>query len=306
MHLGQIPAGGAQLLPQVGHRVDAQHLHPQVGQAKHTAHHIVEHRGIAVVQVPLVGVEGGAHILAHLLHVNEAARRGLREYVGDGLFHLPGDIRAVEANVTVDVLPLARLGPHRPFVGVGGVVDDKIQAQAHPPPAHGCCQGTQVLIRPQRGVHLVKVLHGVAAIVVRVRHFQQGHQVHIGNPLLLEVTQPLLHPLEVSGEQPRIHSHPQHFARPEPVRLRLPLFIQTPQRLAARPPNLGHHDLQFVQAGPVAIQLHIQPVQLVLPGGQTALQFVHAFSSSISPASSRRTCSASGILRKAPFRVVTK
>ena len=130
--------------------------------------------------------------------------------------------------------------------------------------------------------------------------------MHIGDPLLLEVAQLFLHALEASGEQPRVHGDPQHFARPEPLRVRLPLFVQPAQALAAPAVGPGHHGLQPFQHLPVMVQLHIKPVQLVPAGGQAALKSVHSSASSTVQAIRRRTSPASGIERKAPFRVVTR
>ena len=86
-------------------------------------------------------------------------------------------------------------------VGIRRVVDDKVQAQAHTPAAHGGGETAEVLIGTQRRVHLIEIFHSVAAVVVRMGHFEKGHQVEVGDPLLREVVQPLLQPRQVPGEE---------------------------------------------------------------------------------------------------------
>src|SRR5699024_3303843 len=57
--LGQVAAAGAQLLPDVGHRVQPHHVHPLVDKVEQVARHLVEDHRVCVIQVPLVGVKGG-------------------------------------------------------------------------------------------------------------------------------------------------------------------------------------------------------------------------------------------------------
>ncbi len=303
--LGEIAAGGAQLLPDVGHRVDAQHLHPQVRQMEKIGGHVVEHRRVFVVQVPLVGMKGGADVFLHLRLPDEAAGGGFREDIGDGLFHLLGDIRGVKADIPVDVFLLPGLGPHGPFMGIRRVVDDKIQAEAHPPAAHGGGEALQILVAPQGGVHLAEVLHRVPPVVFRVGHFQKGHQVQVGDALLGKVVQLLFQPRQVAGEEIHIHGHPQHIPPAKPLGILLPAAVQPPQAEAPLGVEAGHHLLQGGKTLPVVIKLHIEPIQLLLALGQASFKGGHLGTSPYRFASRRRTSASSGILRKAPFRVVT-
>ena len=102
-------------------------------------------------------------------------------WVGDG---------AVLVEVEIGLKPrVARLCCHRPAVGAGGVVHDKIQTQADARLAQFTGQVFQILVGAESRVYGVEVLHRIAAIVVGVGHLQQGHQVQIGQLLLLEVGQ---------------------------------------------------------------------------------------------------------------------
>ena len=191
MDLGEVAAGGAHFLPQVGHRIDAEDLHPQIGQVEHTADHIVEYRRIAVVEIPLVGMEGGTDVFLHILLIDKAARRGLREHIGNGLFHLPGNIRRIKADIAVDVFLFARLCPHGPGVSVRRMIDDKVETQAHAATAHGSSKAAEILVGTQGRVHLIEILHSISAVVIGMGHLQQRHQVQIGDPLLCQIIQPL-------------------------------------------------------------------------------------------------------------------
>ena len=59
MHLGKIPAAGSQLFPDIGNRVDADHIDTFVGQVQHIVNHLIENHRIPVVQIPLIGIESG-------------------------------------------------------------------------------------------------------------------------------------------------------------------------------------------------------------------------------------------------------
>ena len=49
VHLRQIAAGGAQLLPDVGHGVNTEHLYAEVGKMQDALGHVHEHRRVCVV-----------------------------------------------------------------------------------------------------------------------------------------------------------------------------------------------------------------------------------------------------------------
>lgn len=91
MYLRQIAAGGAQLFPDVGYRVNAEHLHAQICQMQNTFGHVHEHCRVCVVQVPLVVVEGGQHPLVHFLAPCKVAGGGVGEHLRHGLLVLVGD-----------------------------------------------------------------------------------------------------------------------------------------------------------------------------------------------------------------------
>ena len=165
VHLRQIAAGGAQLLPDVGHGVNAEHFHTQIGEVQNALGHVHEHRRVGVVQVPLVVVEGGQHPLVHLLTPCKVAGGGVGEHLRNGLFVLVGD-GAVLVEVVIGLKPrVARLCRHRPAVGAGGVVHNKIQTQADAGFPQFTGQVFQILVGAKGRVYGVEILHCIAAIV---------------------------------------------------------------------------------------------------------------------------------------------
>ena len=151
--------------------------------------HVHEHRRVCVIKIPLVVVEGGQHPLVHLLTPCKVAGRSVGEHLRHRLLVLVGD-GAVVIEMVIRLKPrVARLCRHRPAVGAGGVIHDKIQTQADAgfPQLPG--QVFKVFVGAKCRVYGIEILHRIAAIVVGVGHLQQGHQVQIGQLLLLEVGQ---------------------------------------------------------------------------------------------------------------------
>ena len=49
MHLGQITAIGAQLLPDIGYSIQPDYIHTLIGKEQQVLHHVVEDHGIGIV-----------------------------------------------------------------------------------------------------------------------------------------------------------------------------------------------------------------------------------------------------------------
>ena len=268
MHLRQIAAGGAQLLPDVGYRINAEHLHAEVGEVQDALGHVHEHRRVCVVQVPLVVVEGGQHPLVHLLAPAEVAGCGVGEHLRHRLLVLVGD-GAVLVEVVIGLKPrVSCLCRHGPAVGAGGVVHDKIQTQADAGFPQFPGQVFQILVGAKGRVYGVKILHRIAAIVVGVGHLQQGHQVQIGQLLLFEVGQLLGQLFQVPGKEVGVHGHAEHIATLIPVRVGRTCLVQRFQLSTAGVVGFCHLLFQNFQPFPVVVQFHEQPFQLVLMAGK--------------------------------------
>ncbi len=86
MHLGLILAAGAHPLPQERDRVEAQHLHSEVGQEQHDLGELREHIGVGPVEVPLIGVEGRPDPGVQVVVEGEVAGREVGEDLEEGAF----------------------------------------------------------------------------------------------------------------------------------------------------------------------------------------------------------------------------
>ena len=134
MYLRQIPAACAKLLPDIGHRVDPQHIYPVIGQIKQIVHHDVKYIRIRVIQIPLIRIECRHHVFPDILQPGKVAGSCGGEHLGAGLFILSGYIVAVKEEIPILILLFSRPGPPGPFVLLRGMVHDEIQAQTDAPP----------------------------------------------------------------------------------------------------------------------------------------------------------------------------
>ena len=132
----------------------------------------------------------------------------------------------------------------------------------------------QILVGAKGRVYGVEILHRIAAVVVRVGHLQQGHQVQIGQLLLLEVGQLLCQLFQVSGKEVGVHGHAEHIAPLVPVRVGRACLVQCFQLSTAGVVGFCHLPLQNLQPFPVVVQLHEQPFQFVLVLGKPGLKFL--------------------------------
>ena len=235
VHLGQALAGRARALPDEGHRVQTQDLGAQVGNGQHLARHRIEHRRIAVVQVPLERVEGRPDPAA----VGQL-REGTPVLVREDLAHRAlidvrlGAVGEQEIEVLVGGVIL-----HRglcPGVVVGRVVEDEVQHQADAFLAQGLGQRPQVLDRADLGVHVTVAADRIAAVAVARGNLERGHQVQVGQPQLLEVGNLVLQILEVAGEAVHIEDAAHYLLRLEPGGVLLPSLVQRLHLLRALGP----------------------------------------------------------------------
>ena len=205
VHLQQVAAGGAQGFPNVGHRVQADDVDTVVAQVQHVVRHVVEHGGVGVVQIPLVGIEGGHDHFFCFLAPGKVARRGGGEDLGHGLLIPVGNIPGVIEEIAVLALDVARPGFLRPFVILAGVVHHEVQAHGDAPLMALFGKAVQILHRTQLGLHLPEIAHGVAAVAAALGAFQQRHQMEVIHAAVGDIIQLFLHALEGSREGVYIH-----------------------------------------------------------------------------------------------------
>ena len=262
MRLWLVLAGGTHLLPDESHRIHAQELDAKVGDVQHLAGHRGKHRRIAVVQVPLIAVEGRPHP-APVRQLRKSAGVLVREdfaqcsLVGIRLF-------AVRENVKeIVVLRLTRPRATRPFVLVRGMVEHEVEHQRDAFLAQLFRQLTKIGNLAERRLGLAVAADSVTAVAVRVRAQEGWHQVQIGQPEFLEVRNLFLDSLEGPGEQVDVADTTEHLLRLEPVRVGLALFVERLEILRPHSPCIEGHAKQLDEKALKIVALPEERLQFV-------------------------------------------
>ena len=285
VHLRQIPAGGPQRLPDVGRRVQPDHVHPVVAQVQHIVRHVRQHPGVHVVQIPLVGIESGHHHFPRLRAPGEVPRRGGGKHLRHGLFIRVGNLPVVVEEIPVPVFLLSGPGPPGPLMILAGVVHDKIQAHGDSPSAAVLRQVPQILHGAQLRLHLPEIADGVAPVAAALRALQQGHQVQVVHAALRQVVQLPPHPLQRSREGVHIQLHACSLPPPVPVRSGFPLPVRNPQGFRSfLPEAVQHIGKGIIRLLIRMIQLIVQPAELILVAPETGPElFLPLFLHSVFP-----------------------
>ena len=177
--LGQITTIRSQLLPDIGNGIETNDVNALICQKQQVLRHVVEDHGIAVVEVPLIGMEEGHDDLAAVRKPGEIPRRGSGKHLWHGLLVLIWDIPVVKEEV-----PAARHEipcPGRPGPGMiaAGVIHDKIQTEADIPPSALIGQSGQILHCPQLRLYGSEIGHRIASVALIPDRFQKRHQMQI-------------------------------------------------------------------------------------------------------------------------------
>ena len=123
--LRQVFTACAHLLPNKGNGVHAQNINAQVGKEHHFACHGAEYPWIAVIQIPLEGIERCPYP-ASVFQLGEAARMLVREDFTQGAVVLVGHPAVGEDIVEIVVERITGGAAFCPFVFVRSVVEDEI------------------------------------------------------------------------------------------------------------------------------------------------------------------------------------
>ena len=267
MHLRQIAAVGAELLPDIGNRIQADHIHPLVDEIEHVAHHLVEHDRVAVVQIPLVRIKGGHDHLPAIGQPGKVSRCCSGKNLGAGLFVLIRDRIIVKEKIAVLVGFLSCPGPARPLMLVRGVVHYKIQADVDAVFVAGVRQRRKILHRTQFRLYGPEIRHRVPAVAFSFGAGKQRHQMQIVDPAFLQVRYMFSRSLQRTAKVVGIEHHPHQIIAAVPVGVCLPFAICFFQRLAACFIKLPHRFGKFLQpllrVRSLAIQFTVQPFQFI-------------------------------------------
>ena len=286
VHLRQVAAVGAQRFPDIGHGVQAHDVDAVVAQVQHIVGHVVEHRGIGVVQVPLVGIERGHDHLLRFIAPGKVAGRSGGEYLGNGLLVGVGNIPAVVEEIAALVFALPGPRAARPFVILAGVVHHKIQAHGDAPAVAVLRQRPQVVHRAKVGLHLPEIADGIATVAAALGAFQQRHQVQIVDAAVGDIIQLLPHAVQRAGEGLHVHQHAHQIVALVPAGIAQARPVQLLQAFGPFLPGAVQHTGKVVVSlHVVVIQLTVQPFELILIAGEARSVFgrpfpVHGASSS--------------------------
>ena len=265
MYLGEIAAGGAELLPDIGHRVEPDHVHALVAEKKHVLRHVAEHGGVLIIQIPLVGIEGGHDDLAHLGAPGEVAGGRGREDLRHRPLKLVRDVPVVIEEIALLKFALAVFGPAGPLVVLAGVVHHEVEADRDAARVAVGGELGEILHRPQLRLHPAEVRHRVAAVAAPRRALQQGHQVEVVHAALLHIVELLAHALERPGEAVHIHEHPDKVISLVPVGIVKALPVNSAQGFAALVIGaVQHFGKIFIRVQIAVVKLHEEPAQLLL------------------------------------------
>ena len=229
VHLGLVLADRAEPLPDEGDGIEAEDLHPEVGERQDDLGVLAEHGGVRPVDVPLVVVEGRPDPARELLVPGEAAGREVgedlrqRRLVGVGQLAVVED---VEVGAALGVAGARRGGPR---VLARDVVEHQVQAQTDALAAQRRGERAQVVDVAEVGPHRPVVLDGVATVVRARPRRQQRHEVEIGDSEVAEVRHAILDAAQGAGEPVGVRRVAEHRGPLEPVRIPQPPLVELAQ-----------------------------------------------------------------------------
>ena len=265
VHLRAVAAVGAELLPDIRDRVQTDHVHALIGEEEEVLRHVVEHDGVAVVEIPLIGIEEGHHDLAAVVEPGEVARRRRGEDLRHRALILERKVPVVEEEVAASRHRVARSRGARPGMILARVVHHEVEADAHVLLVAELGELVQLLHLAELRLHLAEIRHGVAAVAPLRHGLEKRHQMQVVHAAVLNVVELLHHAIEVAGEVVDVQHHAEELVRAVPVGVLLPLFVQRAQGLAPRVIAPAEHVAEVFKRGLIVlIKLAVEPFQLVI------------------------------------------
>ena len=187
MHLRQVPALRSELLPDIRHCIQTDNIDTVIAEIQHIGRHVVENSRIAVVKIPLIGIECGHDDLPHLRAPGEIPGRGGRENLRHRLFKLIRNRPIVEEEEHILVFLFSPLRANRPLMILAGMVHDKIKTHTHAVPMALARQLREIRHRPELRLHGAKIRHRIPAVAPILRALQKRHQMQIVDPALFQI-----------------------------------------------------------------------------------------------------------------------
>ena len=265
VHLGKVAAVGAEGLPDVGDRVEADDVHAVVAEVQHVGGHVIEDHRVRVVQVPLVGVEGGHDDLLRFLAPGEVSGRRGGEHLRHVFFVLVRQHPVVVEEETVLVFLFTGAGTFRPLMVLAGVVHDKVKTHRHPTVMAGIRQIRQVFHGAKLGLYFSEVGHCVSAVRAVLGALKERHQMDIVDSALLQIFKVLLDTLQRSGEAVGIEHHAQSRVVLAPFFGQEATVVPLLQFRFSRLIVIMQHVNEVIEClHVVAVDLTVQPFQFII------------------------------------------
>ena len=85
VNLWKIAAVGSKLFPDIWYSIQTNDIHTLVGKIQHIKDHFIENNRIAVIQIPLIRIEGSHNMLMKIFQPGKVARCSSRENFRAGL-----------------------------------------------------------------------------------------------------------------------------------------------------------------------------------------------------------------------------
>ena len=265
--------------PDVGDRVETDDVHAPVAEEEHVVRHVVQDDRVLVVEVPLVGIEGGHDHLARLLAPGEVAGCRLGEDFGDRLFIFVRDVPVVVEEIPGLGEGVSGAGGLRPGVVLARVVHDEVEAEGHAVPPAVVGQGFEVFHGAELRVHVAEVRDRIAAVAPAFRALEDGHEVQVVDARLFEVVEVFPDALQRAvplgaraAEGLDVHQHAEEVPALVPVRLLPSLFVEFLERRLPVVEVVLQHGEEVVVGFLVMVQLHVERFQFFFRSGQALLE----------------------------------
>ena len=265
VHLREVPALRAELLPNIRNRVEADDINSVVAEVQHIARHVVEHDRVAVIEIPLVGVEGGHDDFAQLREFGKVSRRGRWEDLRNRLLELTRDVPVVEEEVTILVLRLAGPCSDRPFMVLARMVHHEVKADADAVVVALIGKGRKVLHRAKLRLHRAEIGNRITAVAPVLGALQKGHEMQVVDARLLQVVQVAAHAFQRPCKAAGIHQHAKEVVALVPVRIRKASLVPGLQLCRTAVIELVEHVAKIIKCQFVAVvELPVEPLHLIV------------------------------------------
>ena len=247
MYLLKIPAAGSQFLPYIRHRVNPDHINPQIGHKQKIVNHLMENHRVFVIQIPLIGIKGSHHPFPQIWEPGKVPGSCGGKYLRHGLLVFSRNIPVVEKEIPILIHLLTCPGPLCPLMIFGCMVHDKVQAKADPLLVTLSCKIFQIIYCTQFLLYLSEISYRIATVGTSFGGLHKRHQMKVIHPAGFHIIQVLLHSFQVPCKLSCVHHHTQHVIALKPFRILLPLQIQFLKGGFSLAVHVFHHAAQFLK-----------------------------------------------------------